>query len=201
MAPHALESVDPFPQELVTEATDLETWVKKTSIKSQTSYDKASARLGDFQRLRRTIQAHFAAVKSPINAALKDIRAMEKAELAKIAPSEERLKALILTYDAKQREARDAAVRDALTNGTEITPPTHTRPAGQSIVTTKRTALVDVPAFIAAVARGDVPMEVVTAEKVVAALEVELNKLRRSHGDLFSVPGVVVQSTDNVVDR
>ena len=189
MAP-AIAVTHQLPDDLVTESLGLETYVNRTQIRGQDSFTKANEALSLFQDLRRKIKAHFAAVKRPVNDAAKQIRSLEKAELAKIMPYEARLSAMILSWDDKQKAIREDAARESLADGGQTlvpAPPKFNK--GSYILTTHSVVISDVALVIAELAAGRLPMSLVT-DKVVTALQVELNRvLAKERPDLFAVPG------------
>jgi len=129
-------------------------------------------------------------VKRPVNDAAKQIRSLEKAELAKIMPYEARLSAMILSWDDKQKAIREDAARESLADGGQTlvpAPPKFNK--GSYILTTHSVVISDVALVIAELAAGRLPMSLVT-DKVVTALQVELNRVLAKEGpDLFAVPG------------
>ena len=179
-----------LPDDLVTESLGLETYVNRTQIRGQESYTKASEALSLYQDLRRKIKAHFTAIKRPVNDAAKQIRSLEKAELAKITPYEARLSALIVTWDEKQKAIREDAARESLADGGDTLVPESPRlPKGHYILTTHCVSITNVALVIAALAAGRLTLSV-AGDRVIAALEVELNRVLQKEGpDLFDVPG------------
>jgi ribosomal protein S8 len=190
-----------LPDDLTTQSETLALWVQRTQIRGDDSLERAAEALANFQSLRREITKFFSGVKRPINEALKQVRAVEKTELAKISPPESKLQAMILVWMDKQHNIREAAAAEALSdNGQTLFPAEVNLPAGHYVHVTRSVVVKDASLVIAELAEGRLPMSLVT-DKVVAALETQLNRVLAREGDLFNVPGCVVRVKRTPVAR
>lgn len=190
-----------LPDELTTQSETLALWVQKTQIRGTESFKRASDALANYQALRRGITKFFSGVKQPINAALKQVRAVEKAELSKILTPEAKLQAMILGWMDKQYAIREEAAAEALSdNGQTLVPAETLLPQGHYVNVTRSVVIKDPSLVIAELAAGRLPMSLVT-DKVVAALETQLNRVLAREGDLFNVPGCGIRIKRTPVTR
>ena len=190
-----------LPDELTTQSETLALWVQRTQIRGADSLERASDALANYQTLRREITKFFSGVKRPINDALKQVRAVEKAELSKIMPPEAKLQAMILGWMDKQHTIREEAAAEALSdNGQTLVPAEVNLPAGHYVNITRSVVIKDASLVIAELASGRLPMSLVT-DRVISALETQLNRVLAREGDLFNVPGCAVRVKRTPVAR
>lgn len=145
------------------------------------TYQMACEHLSVVQTMRRTITSHYKPIKDALNGTRKTVLDMEKSDLAKLAPSEERLSVLIQEYEDTNEDGLDQAALTEQLN--------HHR------LTTSRVVVEDVDALIKAIAEGKVSSDVVKPN--IPAL----NKIAKQFGGLFSMPGCRVETDVTLVTR
>lgn len=178
-----------LPKALTTQLSRLTTEVMDYQPLNEVTYRQALDSLSVYQQMRRQIQKHYKAIKDPINQARKKILTLEKADLDRVSPGEDRLQRLIRAF-LKQRTALPTAAPqpDGDSTALRVTPPVPHRK------TTRRTVTItDFAALVSAVERGDVPIE---------ALEPNipyLTQRAKQEEGLFQMPGVHVDTTITIV--
>ena len=197
MANGTLEAI---PTEVVVQITDIENWVRKAPTLTAQHYKMGCDYLKTLALMRREIQQHYARIKKPINAARKKILDLEKEDLARVVPAEARLRELVVAFEEDRKAHTEDTAKLYLIAAEQGTPlpdlPAPPEPISGQHRTTRRQAVVtDLSLLIKAVADGTVGPEVLRPN--VPAL----NRMVRQRGDLFSVPGVRVDTTTTVVVR
>ena len=197
----AQEQLQKLPNEVVVQISDVSTWARKTHIQTQASYEKACDALKTLQVMRRTITKHYKKIKDPLNALRKTYLDLEKDDLASVEPAEQRLKSLIVSYEDKKRAEEAVESKrylDAVDAGDTALPVPVSKieaPKGHSRRDISRAVVTNLRLLVDAVARNELPIDVLQAN--IPAL----NRLLAKQGDLFSAPGVSVETTSVVVGR
>ena len=199
---NGLQPIPELPTDLVIQMDDLSAWVSKTTIRTQKSYTKASDTLKTFQTMRKAVPSHYKAIKDPLNAARKQVLDMEKTDLHRLQPAEDRLKTLILDYQDRKTAEDNAAAAEAIATahatGHPLTPQVASIavPDGQHTRTYTRVVVVDFAALVQSVAKGETPIDALEPNQGY------LNKLVAQTGaSLFAVPGCTVEQHRTVVTR
>jgi hypothetical protein len=169
---------------LVKKMDSLVTEVSNAQITSDDTYYQACNYLKSVQMMRKTITGHYKQIKDAINASRKTILNLEKADLGRIEPAEEKLVSIITAYE-------DGPATELPDGSTATLDP----PKNQYRQETPRVVVRDKDALIAAISSGVAPSILVKPDQS------ELNKAARQLGKLFSIPGCHVEYDVKIITR
>jgi hypothetical protein len=168
-------------------------------IATQATYHRAIEALRGIQIMRREITAEYQSIKDDLNKTRRTVLDQEKKHLTHLAPTEEKLNAMIVDFETRKEAFARAAAERALERPSDTvlarvadlveTPTNGTRR------TLRQPVVTDLMALCQAVCAGTIPVDAVLPNLPY------LRKLVRSQEDLFECPGVRVDIDTRVILR
>lgn len=149
-------------------------------IESDRTYKNACNLLRDLQTLRKSIAAHYKPIKEAINATRRTVLDLEKADLARVKPSESLVMSEIVAWEDAPNEGESLQAEP---------------PEGQYRLETPRVIVEDLSALVEAIYKGDVSHEAVVPHQPT------LTRLAKQYGALFHVAGCRIEIDVTVVCR
>ena len=174
-------------------STVVSAWTRTTALTTHQSYQKAITDLDLLRTQRKTIKDHFARRKRGLNDTRRLLIDEERQSLDDIAPTEEKLNAMIMWYEDKRREQAQKDAREALKHPEKASLVRVSDDRSQPRRSAWCAVVDDLTALVKAVAEGRVPPE------AVMPCMPALNRMARQQKAFFSVPGVSVEVKEYLV--